>query len=79
MGFNQVLNITRNAVREAANHIRELDKVMTNIAIVTNMSQADLWGQIDTYSKMASQYGTTIQGAYEVSQIWYQQGSMVKK
>lgn len=74
MGFNQVLNITRNAVREAANHIRELDKVMTSIAIVTDMTQADLWGQIDTYSKMASQYGTSIQGAYEVSQIWYQQG-----
>jgi hypothetical protein len=56
------------------NHIKELDTVMNKISIVTDMSTGDLWGQIDQYSKMAQSYGVSIKGAYEVSQIYYQQG-----
>ena len=74
MGFNQVLNLTKRAVKEAMNHIKELDSVMNKISIVTDMSTGDLWGQIDQYSKMAQSYGVSIKGAYEVSQIYYQQG-----
>lgn len=74
MGFNQVLNLTKRAVQEAANHIKQLDTVMNGIAIVTDMTTADLWNQVDAYSEMAQKYGTTIQGAYEVSKIYYQAG-----
>ena len=74
MGFNQVLNITKNAVREAMNHIKELDSVMNGISIVTDMTTDDLWKQVDAYSEMAQNYGVSIKGAYEVSQIYYQQG-----
>ena len=74
MGFYQVLNLTKKAIKEAANHIKELDAVMNKISIVTDMDTSDLWGQIDQYSAMAQRYGTTIKGAYEVSQIYYQQG-----
>ena len=74
MGFNQVLNITRNAVRAAIDHIKELDTTMNGIAIVTDMTTADLWKQVDAYSTMAQNFGVTIQGAYEVSKIYYQAG-----
>lgn len=74
MGFNQVLNLTKRAVTEAMNHIKQLDATMNGIAIVTDMTTSDLWKQIDTYSKVAQTYGTTIQGAYEVSKIYYQAG-----
>lgn len=74
LGFNQVLNITRNAVRNAINHIKELDTTMNGIAIVTNMTTADLWNQVEAYSAMAQNFGVTIQGAYEVSKIYYQAG-----
>jgi len=43
MGFNQVLNLTKSAIRSAINHIKELDTVMNNISIVTDMSTSDLW------------------------------------
>ena len=43
MGFYQVLNLTKRAVNEMKRHIQELDSVMTRIAVVTNMSQNDLW------------------------------------
>ena len=78
MGFNQVLNLTKTAVRQAAQHIQELDTVMSKIAIVTNMSTGDLWKQVDVYSNMAQTYGVSIKGAYEVSQIYYQQGLQTK-
>lgn len=74
MGFNQVLNLTKRAVKEALSHIKELDTVMNRISIVTDMSTGDLWNQVDAYSKMAQTYGVSIKGAYEVSQIYYQQG-----
>lgn len=75
MGFYQVLNLTKRAVREAMNHIKELDTVMNGIAIVSpNLNTEDLWQQIDEYSKIAQQYGVTIKGAYEVSKIYYQAG-----
>lgn len=74
MGFNQVLNLTRRAVSNAINHIKQLDTTMNGIAIVTNMTTEDLWKQVDAYSEIAQNYGVTIQGAYEVSKIYYQAG-----
>ena len=74
MGFYQVLNLTKRAINDMKQHIQELDAVMTKIAVVTNMSQNDLWRQIGTYSEIARQYGVAIKGVYEVSQIYYQQG-----
>ena len=75
-GFYQVLNMTRSAVRSMISTVRELDKVITDIAVVTDMTQKDLWAQMDSYSSLAQQYGTTIKGAYQVSQLYYQQGML---
>ena len=74
MGFTQVLNLTKNAVKEAMSHIKQLDTTMNAIAIVSEMTTEDLWKQVDAYSGVAQKYGTTIQGAYEVSKIYYQAG-----
>jgi len=38
MGFYQVLNLGKKAITDMKNHIQELDSVMTQIAVVTNMS-----------------------------------------
>ena len=74
MGFNQVLRLTRTTIRNVVKDIRDLDKVMTEIAVVTNMSQKDLWNQMNTYQGIAKQYGVATTGVYQVSQIYYQQG-----
>lgn len=73
-GFNEVINLTKRAISDAVSHIRELDKIMTEIAVVTDMTQKELWDQISTYSDMAQKYGATTTGVYEVSQLYYQQG-----
>ena len=70
-GFYQVLGLARSAVNSMISTVRELDKVITDIAVVTDMTQKDLWAQMDSYSSLAQQYGTTIKGVYEVSQLYY--------
>lgn len=74
LGFYAILNKVRAAVRTMINDIRELDKAITEIAIVTNFSQDDLWKQMPTYSAMAKEYGTSIKGVYEITQLYYQMG-----
>ena len=73
-GLHEVINLTKRAIRDAFSTIKELDSVMTQIAVVTDMTTADLWAQIPTYSAIANEYGTSIKGVYEVSQIYYQMG-----
>ena len=74
LGFNEIINTTKRVVKDAATEIKELDSVMTEIAVVTDMTQEDLWAQMDTYEAIANQYGVSIRGTYEVSQLFYQQG-----
>lgn len=74
-GFQQIVNIVRGGIQQAYHDIQALDKAMTNIAVVTDMSVDDLWGKIDQYMGIAQQYGVTTQGVYEVSQLFYQQGT----
>ena len=54
--------------------LKEVDKTITEIAIVTNMSQSDLWGQMGKYTELAQKYAASISGVYQVSQLYYQQG-----
>lgn len=74
MSAAQIVQIIKQGVRSAYSDIKELDATMTNIAVVTDMSVSDLWGQIEDYMAVAQQYGVTTKGVYEVSQLFYQQG-----
>ena len=68
------INLVRKAFNSIKTTLKELDDVMTEIAIVTNMTQDDLWKQMSSYTDMAKQYAVSIKGVYEVSQLFYQQG-----
>lgn len=54
--------------------IKELDKSITNIAVVTNLSQEQLWGRMSSYMSLAQEFGVEVSKVYEVSQLFYQQG-----
>ena len=69
-----VIRMVNNAIHSMIDTIKELDKTITNIAIVTDMSQDDLWKQMPKYTQMARDYASSIAGVYEVSQLYYQQG-----
>ena len=69
-----VVRTVGNAIRNIISTVQELDKTITEISIVTDMSQNDLWGQMDQYTKLADKYAASISGVYQVSQLYYQQG-----
>lgn len=79
MSAGQVVSLIKSGVRSAYNDIQSLDKTITNISVVTDMSISDLWGKIDEYMAVAQEYGVTTQGVYEVSQLFYQQGTYKNK
>ena len=68
------IRMVRQAIDSVISTVKELDKTITEIAIVTDMTQKDLWGQMSSYTDMARQYAASISGVYEVSQLYYQQG-----
>lgn len=74
LGFGAVLHQVSRMVRHAISQIKELDAAMTQISVVTNFTNAQLWSQIDSYMALAQQYGVTTTGVYQVSQLYYQQG-----
>ena len=63
-----------NAINSVISTLKELDATSTELAIVTDMTQQDLWGQMSAYTDMARQYASSISGVYKVSQLYYQQG-----
>lgn len=74
VGIYAIMRKVTTMIRNAFNNIKELDAVITKIAVVTNMSQEDLWGKIGEYTTIAQQYGVATKDVYTVSQIFYQQG-----
>ena len=73
-GLNNAINLFKRAVREAFNTIKDLDKAMTETAVVTDFTVADMWKQLPEYTKRANELGVTTQAAYESATLFYQQG-----
>lgn len=74
LGMYNIYQLMRRAIRSAYQSIKELDGAMNEIAVVTDMTTDQLWGQIDAYMAVAEQYGVATKGVYEVSKLYYQQG-----
>lgn len=68
------IRMVGNAVRSVISTVKELDATITEIAIVTDKSQSELWNQMPEYTQMARKYAASISGVYKVSQLYYQQG-----
>ena len=73
-GIQNAIQLFKRAVREAYESVTELDKAMTQTAVVTDFSVGDMWDQLPEYTKMANDLGTTTLGAYETATLFYQQG-----
>lgn len=73
-GIQNAIQLFKRAVREAYESVTELDKAMTQTAVVTDFSVGDMWDQLPEYTKMANELGTRTLGAYETATLFYQQG-----
>lgn len=69
-GFRMVTKVLRDAYKT----VTDLDKAMTDTAVVTDNTVGDMWNKLDEYTARANQLGATTQGAYETATLYYQQG-----
>ena len=74
IGLEGAMNIAQNAMRNAFETVKSLDKAMTEMAVVTELSVGDYWEQLPDYTERANALGVSIQGAYEAATLYYQQG-----
>ena len=74
LGLNNIINLTKRAIRGAVQTIKDLDKAMTETAVVTDFTVGDMWKQLPEYTKRANELGVTTQAAYEAATLYYQQG-----
>ena len=73
-GLANAMHLFRRAVRSAYDTVKDLDEVMTSMAVVTNYQISDLWEQLPKYTERANELGVTIHDAYEAMTIFLQQG-----
>lgn len=64
----------RSVIRSAYEDVKELDEAMTSIAVVTDFTTDQLWGQVDAYAELAQEMGVSLVGVYDVQKLYYQQG-----
>ena len=73
-GLQNMGRLIARGIREAAESVRDLDKAMTETAVVTDFSVGDMWNMLPEYTKLANKLGATTQGAYETMTLYFQQG-----
>ena len=73
-GLSQMIRKVGDIAKDAFQTVKELDKAMTETAVVTNFSVGDMWEMLPTYTQQANQLGSTIRDVYEAATLYYQQG-----
>lgn len=74
LGLAGAVEVFRRAISNAIQTVKELDAVMTEMAVVTEGTISDYWSQLPEYTQRANELGVSIAGAYEAATIYYQQG-----
>ena len=72
--LRNMINLLRRGLNEAVQTVKDLDKAMTETAVVTEYSVSDMWGKLPEYTANANALGATIQDMYESTTLYYQQG-----
>jgi len=54
------------------NTVKELDKAMTETAVVTEFTISDMWKTLPEYTKRANELGLTVKDVYQASTLYYQ-------
>ena len=72
--IDNAIRLFKRAVKSAVNTIKDLDKVMTQTAVVTDFTIKDMWRSLPEYTKRANELGLAVKDVYEASTLYYQQG-----
>lgn len=61
-------------VKQSFQELKELDKELNQISIVTGMSMDQMWSKFNGLNSIAQQYGVTTKDVVSVQKLYYQQG-----
>ena len=74
LGAAGAAKIFTTTLRQAFSAVKELDAVMTEMAVVTDFSIGDFWDQMPEYTARANELGLAIKDVYKAQTLFYQQG-----
>ena len=69
----------KTAIREAVQTVKELDKYLTEQAMVTGLTREQTYGLVKSYQELALQCGATTKEIAEVSTEYMKQGKSIKE
>ena len=72
--LRNMISLFRRGIDDAIQSVKELDKAMTDTAVVTDYKVSDMWDMLPQYTQIANELGATTQGAYETMTLYFQQG-----
>ena len=78
-GINNAVRLLQRAFRSAYSAVTDLDKALTETAVVTSYTVQDMWGKIPEYTERANKLGVTILDVAQASTLYYQQGLKVNE
>ena len=68
------IQLFRRAIQSAFETVKELDAAMTEIAVVSDFSVNDMWGQLPRFTEQANELGMAIKDIYAATTLYVQQG-----
>lgn len=68
------VQLFKRAIRDAYESVKELDAAITEMAVVTDYSISDIWGNIPQYTKTATELGATTKDVIKSMVLYTQQG-----
>lgn len=68
------VQLFKRAIRSAYESVKELDAAITEMAVVTNYSINDIWGNIPEYTRTATELGATTKDVINSMVLYTQQG-----
>ena len=77
--YNLAIRSMKTAVREAVQTVKELDKYLTEQAMVTGMSREQTYKLVGTYQQLALQCGATTKEIAQVSTEYMKQGKTIQE
>ena len=72
--LRNMINLLKRGVSDAISTVKELDKAMTETAVVTDFSVGDMWEKLPEYTANANALGASVKDMYEATTLYYQQG-----
>lgn len=74
VSLNYIVNQVFSSIGKGINTIKEMDKSITQIGIVTGKTAQTVWNSFSTYNNQAKRLNTTTTQLLDATKLYYQQG-----